>query len=39
MSWKMNKHQARVYCSGPLFNEKEREEMQQIADALEKAGF
>ncbi len=29
----------RVYCSGPLFNEKEREEMQEIATALEKAGF
>lgn len=29
----------RVYCSGPLFNEKEREEMQDIADALEKEGF
>lgn len=28
-----------VYCSGALFNEKEREEMQQIAAALEKAGF
>lgn len=29
----------RVYCSGPLFNEKEREEMQEIASALEKEGF
>ena len=29
----------RVYCSGPLFNDAERREMQQIADALEEAGF
>ncbi|MFC1889780.1 nucleoside 2-deoxyribosyltransferase [Thermodesulfobacteriota bacterium] len=35
----MPEKKARVYCSGPLFNEKEREEMQEIADALEKAGF
>jgi len=30
--------QARVYCSGPLFNDKEREEMQEIAATLEAAG-
>ncbi len=35
----MSEKKARVYCSGPLFNEKERQEMQEIADALEKAGF
>ncbi len=29
----------RVYCAGPLFNEKEREEMAQLATALEEAGF
>ncbi|MFP4475502.1 MAG: nucleoside 2-deoxyribosyltransferase [Desulfatibacillaceae bacterium] len=29
----------RIYCSGPLFNDKEREEMQAIADACENAGF
>jgi nucleoside 2-deoxyribosyltransferase len=29
---------ARVYCAGPLFNEPERREMQQIAAELERAG-
>jgi nucleoside 2-deoxyribosyltransferase len=29
----------RVYCAGPLFNEPERQEMNQIADALRSAGF
>ncbi len=29
----------KVYCAGPLFNEKEREEMLAIASALEEAGF
>ena len=29
----------RVYCAGPLFNERERDEMRQIAQALEGAGF
>jgi nucleoside 2-deoxyribosyltransferase len=29
----------RVYCAGPLFNQSERREMQEIAAALESAGF
>lgn len=29
----------RVYCAGPLFNDKEREEMRQIAEELSRAGF
>lgn len=29
----------KVYCAGPLFNPKEREEMQQIASVLEGAGY
>jgi nucleoside 2-deoxyribosyltransferase len=29
---------ARVYCAGPLFNEPERHEMQEIAARLERAG-
>jgi nucleoside 2-deoxyribosyltransferase len=29
----------RVYCSGPLFNDPERAEMEEIARALEAAGF
>lgn len=29
----------RVYCAGPLFNEREREEMRLIADALSEAGY
>jgi nucleoside 2-deoxyribosyltransferase len=32
-------HLDRVYCAGPLFNEAERREMIQIADALRKHGF
>jgi nucleoside 2-deoxyribosyltransferase len=28
----------RIYCAGPLFNDPERDEMQQIAEALEQAG-
>jgi len=28
-----------VYCAGPLFNEKEREEMHLIATSLENAGY
>lgn len=28
-----------VYCAGPLFNAKEREEMADLASALENAGF
>jgi nucleoside 2-deoxyribosyltransferase len=29
----------KIYCAGPLFNKKEQDEMQEIANALEKAGF
>jgi nucleoside 2-deoxyribosyltransferase len=29
----------KIYCAGPLFNNKEREEMQEIATVLEQAGF
>lgn len=29
----------RVYCAGPLFNKKEKEEMQELACALEDQGF
>jgi len=29
----------KVYCAGPLFNPKEREEMAQIASVLEDAGY
>ena len=29
----------RVYCAGPLFTTKEREEMDQLASALEHAGY
>ena len=29
----------KIYCAGPLFNNKEREEMQEIADVLEANGF
>ncbi len=29
----------KIYCAGPLFNAKEKEEMQEIADALEKSGY
>ena len=29
----------KVYCAGPLFNQSERDEMTQIADTLEDAGF
>ncbi|MEK6233440.1 MAG: nucleoside 2-deoxyribosyltransferase [Planctomycetales bacterium] len=32
-------HLDRVYCAGPLFNERERQEMVEIADVLEDAGF
>jgi len=34
----MNKKH-KVYCAGPLFNPKEREEMEQIAKALEDSGY
>ncbi|HEY5313194.1 MAG TPA: nucleoside 2-deoxyribosyltransferase [Pirellulales bacterium] len=33
------RHQRRVYCAGPLFNEAERREMVLIADALRLADF
>jgi nucleoside 2-deoxyribosyltransferase len=29
----------KIYCAGPLFNPKEREEMQEIASVLEVAGY
>ncbi|MBM9519121.1 hypothetical protein JWG39_04725 [Desulforhopalus vacuolatus] len=29
----------KIYCAGPLFNNKEREEMQEIADGLEANDF
>jgi len=29
----------RVYCAGPLFNRKEQEEMAELADTLERAGY
>ena len=29
----------KVYCAGPLFNDKEKEEMAEIAAALERRGF
>lgn len=29
----------KIYCAGPLFNRKEQEEMKEISDALEAAGF
>ena len=29
----------RVYCAGPLFNAKEREQMQELADRLKEADF
>ncbi|OTP76147.1 Nucleoside 2-deoxyribosyltransferase [Caballeronia sordidicola] len=29
----------RVYCAGPLFNARERAEMDSIASVLEQAGF
>ena len=35
----MDRHSYKVYCAGPLFNPKEREEMTQIASALESAGY
>ena len=29
----------KIYCAGPLFNDKEKEEMTEIAAALEESGF
>ena len=35
----MREETARIYCAGPLFTIKEKEEMFQIAEALETKGF
>ena len=35
----MDKDRMKVYCAGPLFNAKEREEMEQIAACLAEAGY
>jgi len=35
----MKKSQYKIYCAGPLFNPKEKEEMEQIATVLENAGY
>ena len=35
----MNDRPLRIYCAGPLFNQSERDEMAEIARALEEAGF
>jgi len=35
----MSKVSHKVYCAGPLFNPKEREEMKSIASALKGAGY
>ncbi len=35
----MSENRKRVYCAGPLFTDKEREEMEQIASTLEHAGY
>lgn len=35
----MDRHSYKVYCAGPLFNPKEREEMDSIASALKDAGY
>ncbi|MBL7185511.1 MAG: nucleoside 2-deoxyribosyltransferase [Phycisphaerae bacterium] len=35
----MNKRPYKIYCAGPLFNPKEREEMEHIAVSLERAGY
>ena len=35
----MNDAPHRIYCAGPLFNEPERREMQEIADAFKDAGY
>lgn len=29
----------RIYCAGPLFTDKERQEMEELAQALEEAGY
>ena len=35
----MSKCPYKIYCAGPLFNPKEREEMEHIAVSLERAGY
>lgn len=35
----MRENSYKIYCAGPLFNPKEREEMQEIAFVLEDAGY
>ena len=35
----MDRSPYKIYCAGPLFNPKEREEMQEIASVLEDAGY
>jgi nucleoside 2-deoxyribosyltransferase len=35
----MSENHKRIYCAGPLFTDKEREEMEQIASTLEDAGY
>jgi nucleoside 2-deoxyribosyltransferase len=35
----MSRASVRVYCAGPLFNAKERDEMGELAECLEDAGF
>jgi nucleoside 2-deoxyribosyltransferase len=35
----MDEHPYRIYCAGPLFNPKEREEMAAIATVLEDTGY
>jgi len=35
----MEKQRVRVYCAGPLFNNKEKEEMEDLAGALEAEGY
>lgn len=36
---KMRRETRKIYCAGPLFNPKEREEMAEIASALERADY
>jgi nucleoside 2-deoxyribosyltransferase len=35
----MHHAMARIYCAGPLFNGKERQEMEELARSLEAAGY
>lgn len=35
----VGKRTQKIYCAGPLFNPKEREEMQSLASALEDGGY